>query len=82
MKESAGPMADEEPTEFQEEEKVFNLDGPWGGPWASWSPEEEEERYEEEPLEEATRSAGRVRPGRRERAATRGEEEPPPWARE
>ena len=48
VKESAGPLADEEPADFQEEEgKVFNLDGPWGGPWASWSPEEEEERYED-----------------------------------
>ena len=56
-----------------EDAKVFSLDDDWA-PEASWGPEEEEERYEEEPEEEQGRAAGRARPGRRERAAVRGEE--------
>ena len=57
-----------------EDGKVFSLDGDWGDLGASWSQEEEEERCEEERPEERACSAGRVRPGRRERAAVRGEE--------
>ena len=55
--------------------KVFSLDESWA-PEAGWGPEEEEEeRYEEaQPEEEESRAAGRARPGRRERAAVRGEE--------
>ena len=54
--------------------KVFSLDESWA-PEAGWGPEEEEERYEEaQPEEEESRAACRARPGRRERAAVRGEE--------
>ena len=82
LRESAGPLVEEELPEAQEEEKVFSLDESWGGLGASWSQEEEEEQCEEEPSEEATRPAGRVCPGRRERAAARGEEEAVPIKRE
>ena len=70
LRESLGPLAKEEQAERTEDAKVFSLDEAWDDLGASWSPEEEEERCEEE----AVGTAGRVRPGRRERAAARGEE--------